>query len=38
MGGLTEPQANFLTHPFAEGFLAGYQTMDALATQSLPLL
>ena len=32
MGGLTEPQANFLTHPFAEGFLAGYQTMDALAS------
>ena len=32
MGGLTEPQGNFATHPFVEGFLAGYQTMDALAS------
>ena len=31
MGGLTEPQANFQSHPLVEGFLAGYQTMDALA-------
>ena len=32
MGDFTVPQGNFLIHPFAEGFLAGYQTMDALAS------
>lgn len=32
MGGLTEPQLNFQSRPFVEGFLAGYQTMDALAS------
>ena len=32
MGELTAPQGSFQEHAFAEGFLAGYQTMDALAS------
>lgn len=32
MGELTVPQGNFLAHSSVEGFLAGYQTMDALAS------
>ncbi|XVN74392.1 Branched-chain amino acid transport system 2 carrier protein [Oligella sp. MSHR50489EDL] len=32
MGELTAPQAEFASHPVVEGFLAGYQTMDALAS------
>ncbi|WOS37649.1 Branched-chain amino acid transport system 2 carrier protein [Oligella urethralis] len=32
MGELTAPQGAYAVHPVVEGFLAGYQTMDALAS------
>ena len=32
MGALAEPQGGFQAVPWVEGFLAGYQTMDALAS------